>query len=74
MFDAMDNGFKDLLNWQIAKLEAQIKQFIETDEGLAKSADVLRSVLGVSAVSSTMPPLMHGNMHCRAVDSGSAGT
>lgn len=54
MFEAMNCEFKDLLNRQIAKLEAQIEQLITTDDGLAKTADVLRSVPGIGPVASTM--------------------
>lgn len=54
MFEAMDGEFKDLLNRQIAKLEAQIEQVIATDEGLTKTADNLRSVPGIGPVASTM--------------------
>jgi len=54
MFEAMDGEFKDLLNRQIAKLEARIEQVIATDEGLAKTADNLRSVPGIGPVASTM--------------------
>lgn len=54
MFEAMDGKFKELLNRQIAKLEAQIEQVITTDEGLATTADILRSVPGIGPVASTM--------------------
>lgn len=54
MFDAMDGEFKDLLNRQIAKLEAQIEQVIATDEGFARTADILRSVPVIGPVASTM--------------------
>lgn len=53
-FDAMDAELKDLLNRQIAELEAQIKQAIATDEGLAATASILRSVPGIGPVASAM--------------------
>ena len=54
MFEAMDGEFKDLLNWRIAKLEANFEQVITTDEGLATTAEVLRSVPGSGPVAITM--------------------
>ena len=54
MFAAMDGEFKDLMDRQIARLEAQIEQVIATDEGLATTANILRSVPGIGPVASTM--------------------
>lgn len=53
-FEAMDAELKGLLDRQIAKLEAQIEQVIATDEGLAATASILRSVPGIGPVASTM--------------------
>jgi len=54
MFDAMDGELKDLLDRQIAGLEARIEQIIATEESLATTADILRSVPGIGPVASTM--------------------
>jgi transposase len=54
MFEAIDAEFKGLLDRQIAGLEAQIEQAIASDEELATSADILRSVPGIGPVASTM--------------------
>ncbi|NSY41499.1 transposase, partial [Leisingera sp. ANG59] len=54
MFAVMDEDLKGLLDNQIAGLEAQIEQIIVTDESLANSADILRSVPGIGPVASTM--------------------
>uniref|UniRef100_UPI001AEC4F1F transposase n=1 Tax=Roseovarius aestuariivivens TaxID=1888910 RepID=UPI001AEC4F1F len=53
-FDAMDGELKDLLDRQIAGLEARIEQVIATDESLATTANILRSVPGIGPVASTM--------------------
>ena len=44
MFEAIDIEFKSLLDRQIAKLEVQIEQTIDTDDALATTASILRSV------------------------------
>ncbi|PWG15759.1 IS110 family RNA-guided transposase [Salibaculum griseiflavum] len=54
MFEAMDAELKDLLDRQIAELEVQIEEIIATDESLARSAGILRSVPGIGPVASTM--------------------
>lgn len=54
LFDAIDGELKDLLDRQIAGLEVRIEQVIATDESLATTADVLRSVPGIGPVASTM--------------------
>ncbi len=54
MFAAMDEDLKGLLDRQISELEAQIEDIIETDERLATTADILRSVPGIGPVASTM--------------------
>lgn len=54
MFAAMDEDLKGLLDRQIAGLEAQIEDIIVTDESLAMTADILRSVPGIGPVASTM--------------------
>ncbi|QCO54582.1 transposase [Pseudorhodobacter turbinis] len=54
MFAAMDEDLKGLLDRQIAELEAQIEDIIATDECLATTADILRSVPGIGPVASTM--------------------
>jgi transposase len=54
MFEAMDAELKDLLDQQIAGLDAQIKQTVTLDEELATTADILRSVPGIGPVASTM--------------------
>lgn len=54
MFEVIDAEFKGLLDRQIAGLEAQIEQAIASDEELATSADILRSVPGIGPVASTM--------------------
>lgn len=53
-FEAMDAELKYLLNQQIATLEAQIEQIIATDEQLAATSSILRSVPGIGPVASTM--------------------
>lgn len=54
MFEAIDSELKSLLDRQIAKLEVQIEQIIDTDETLATTASILRSVPGIGPVASTM--------------------
>ena len=54
LFEAMDTELKDLLDRQIAKLEAEIEQVVATDEDLAATASILRSVPGIGPVASTM--------------------
>jgi len=54
MFETMDAELKDLLDRQIAELEARIEQTIISDDELATTADILRSVPGVGPVASTM--------------------
>jgi len=54
MFEAMDGELKNLLDHQVAELESQIEQIIATDESLAKTAGILRSVPGIGPVASTM--------------------
>lgn len=54
LFEAMDGELKDLLDRQVAELEAQIKRIIATDENLATTADILRSIPGIGPVASTM--------------------
>jgi transposase len=53
-FEALDAELKDLLNQQIAKLEAQLEQVIATDKRLSATARILRSVPGIGPVASTM--------------------
>ncbi len=54
MFEAMDHELKDLLDHQIAELEAQIEEIIVKDDSLAATAAILRSVPGIGPVASTM--------------------
>ena len=54
IFSAMDEELKGVLDRQIAGLETQIEQIVATDESLAKTADILRSVPGIGPVASTM--------------------
>lgn len=54
VFEALDAELKDLLDRQIARLEAQIERVIATDDGLAATASILRSVPGIGPVASTM--------------------
>ncbi len=53
-FEAIDGELKDLLDRQIAGLEARIEQIIATEESLAATSDILRSVPGIGPVASTM--------------------
>lgn len=55
MFEVMDGELKDLLDHQIAAIEAQIEKIIVKDKSLAATAAILRSVPGIGPVSSTMP-------------------
>ena len=55
MIDAMDAELKDLLDRQIAELEVRIEQTIASDDDLAATADILRSIPGAGPVASTMP-------------------
>ncbi|UOA25476.1 hypothetical protein DSM107133_00148 [Pseudosulfitobacter sp. DSM 107133] len=54
LFDVMDGDLKDLLDRQIAGLEVRIEQIIASEEGLATTAAILRSVPGIGPVASTM--------------------
>ena len=54
MFADMDGDLKTLLDRQIAELEARIERLIATDDDLAKTAEILRSVPGIGPVASTM--------------------
>lgn len=54
MFEAMDDKLKNLLDHQITELEARIEQIIATDESLATTAGILRSIPGIGPVASTM--------------------
>ncbi|QBR37996.1 IS110 family transposase [Leisingera sp. NJS201] len=54
VFSDMDADLKDLLDRQIAELEAQIEQIIAADENLAETSEILRSVPGIGPVASTM--------------------
>lgn len=54
LFEAMDTELEDLLTRQIAGLEVRIEQVIATDEALATTAGILRSVPGIGPVASTM--------------------
>jgi transposase len=55
MFDAMDSELKGLLDRQIAELEVRIEQAMASDDDLAETAGILRSVPGIGPVASTMP-------------------
>lgn len=54
MFDAMDAELKGLLDHQIAELEVRIEQTMASDDDLAATAGILRSVPGIGPVASTM--------------------
>lgn len=54
IFQAMDAELKNLLNHQIAELEAQVEKIIATNESLATTAGILRSVPGIGPVASIM--------------------
>jgi transposase len=54
MFAGMDGDLRTLLDRQVAELEARIERLIATDDDLAKTAEILRSVPGIGPVASTM--------------------
>ena len=54
LFDAMDAELKGLLDRQIAELEVRIEQIMASDDDLAATAGILRSVPGIGPVASTM--------------------
>ena len=54
IFTEVDAELSELLDRQIGKLEDQIAQTIAADQGLAKTADILRSVPGNGPVASTI--------------------
>ena len=54
MFDAMDAELKGLLDRQIAELEVRIEQTMASDDDLATTAGILRSVPGIGPVASSM--------------------
>ena len=54
MFDAMDVELKSLLDRQIAELEERIEQTMASDDDLAATARILRSVNGMGNIASTM--------------------
>lgn len=54
VFEAMDAQLKNLLDHQIVELEAQIEGILSSDERLARTAVILRSVPGIGPVASTM--------------------
>ncbi|MCJ7873881.1 hypothetical protein [Phaeobacter sp. J2-8] len=54
MFDAMNAKLKDILDRQIAGLEVRIEQTLASDDELARTADILRSVPGIGPVANTM--------------------
>ncbi len=54
MFGAMDAELKGLLDHQIAELEMRIEQIMASDDNLAATAGILRSVPGIGPVASTM--------------------
>lgn len=54
MFGAMDAELKGLLDRQIAELEVRIEQTMASDDTLAATAGILRSVPGIGPVASTM--------------------
>lgn len=53
-FDAMNAELKDLLDRQIAELEVRIEQAMASDEQLAATVKILRSVPGIGPVTSSM--------------------
>lgn len=53
-FEAMDGELKALLDAQIADLEAKIEAAIAADPGMADTARILRSIIGVGPVTSWM--------------------
>ena len=54
MFEAMGTELQDLLDHQIAEIEARIEQIISIDQSLATTVGILHSVPGISPVASTM--------------------
>ena len=50
----MDDALRLLLDAQIAELERKIERLITADETLAEPARILRSILGIGPVASTM--------------------
>ena len=54
MFAGMDGDLRVLLDCQITELEARIEKEISSDEDLAKTAEILRSVPGIGPVASAM--------------------
>ncbi len=54
MFDTMNVELKALLDRQIAGLEVRIEQTLASDDELAGTADILRSIPGIGPVASTM--------------------
>jgi transposase len=54
MFEVMDAELKDLLDRQIAELERQIEKLVASDDELATTASILRSVPGIGPVASAM--------------------
>ena len=54
LFEAMDAEMKGLFDHQIAELETQIDHVTTTDESLATTVAILRSVPGIGPVASTM--------------------
>ena len=54
MFADMDRDRKKLLDRQITELERRIEQTVVTDDKLAETAAILRSVPGIGPVASTM--------------------
>lgn len=54
MFEAMDAELKDLLGHQIAKIGARVEHIIASEENLARTASILRSVPGIGPVASTL--------------------
>ncbi len=54
IFTEADAEMRALLDQRIGKLEDQIAQTIDEDQGLAQTAGILRSVPGIGPVASTM--------------------
>lgn len=54
LFEQMNEELKDLLNRQIAALEAQIEQTIAADDALRDTTKRLRSIPGIGPVASTL--------------------
>ena len=50
----MDGDLRALLDRQVAQLEARIEKMISSDDELASTAEILRSVPGIGPVASTM--------------------